>query len=486
MKLTATKINKFIKLHGRNPTYEENCAMADGKEPEDLGGDVRGNGNGYSLLCLNDVISKPVNYLSYPYKPKGKLISLVGEPDTGKTTLELKFAADMSRGRAYPGAEAGPPKTILLASAEDGLSDTIRPRLEAMDADLARIHAITGALDFADDGVDILERCIAEKKPDMVIIDPLMAFVGLRTDVYRPNVVRVIMAKLADVAERYGCVIVSIRHLSKAQVRKPIHAGLGSIDFSAACRSVLLVGSDPDNPSKKAMVHIKSNLAPKGSTMGFELVNNSLNWTGTSDLTAERILGLGYQKDLRQQEADNKALDVISILGKADVNTVVKELGLHRTTVQNRLHALREAGLLTCKADGKRIVYSLPIKEPVAIKTTPLQDTNNNNTLQPPTIPTYNNNILQDKHVEVVMCSGVKSKATDTKPVTSPVTKTLGFQGKEGLPCYKDETGNCALRTAKKSSFTCAYEPVRSDGGRCYFWRPKPGVNHDNSMSALW
>ena len=243
-----------------------------------------------SLVCMADVKAEAVEWLWYPYIPRDKQTLLEGDPGVGKSWLALAIATAVSLGRGLPGQEATEPANVLLASAEDGLGDTIRPRLDGMNADVSKIHAIKSTLNFSNDGLAILESHIQQKSPLLVIIDPLVAYIGASVDLYRPNETRAITAKLADIAEKHSCAILTIRHLTKGRTTRPIYRGLGSIDFTAASRSVLLCGSDPEDMQKRGLVQIKNNLAPMGAAIGYELRGNSFYWTGNSDLTAARIL----------------------------------------------------------------------------------------------------------------------------------------------------------------------------------------------------
>src|SRR5205085_7736773 len=102
---------------------------------------------------------------------------------------------------------------------------------------------------------------------------------------------RAVSAPLAAIAERHGCALLAVRHLGKSRGGgRALNAGIGSIDFTAAARSVLLVGRDPDDEQKRAVVQTKHNLAPPGDAVGYKLEGNQFFWTGASDLTAGRIL----------------------------------------------------------------------------------------------------------------------------------------------------------------------------------------------------
>ena len=101
------------------------------------------------------------------------------------------------------------------------------------------------------------------------------------------------MARLSRLAEDNDCAILAIRHLTKGGRGKSIYRGVGSIDLTAAARSVLLVGADPNNQpgvTKSVLLHIKHNLTEKGQTLGFEIREGSFFWTGKSDATAGEVL----------------------------------------------------------------------------------------------------------------------------------------------------------------------------------------------------
>ena len=290
-----------------------------------------------SLICIADVEAETVSWLWLPYIPLGKLTLLEGDPGIGKSWVGLAIATAVSLGKGLPGTEAIESASVVLASAEDGLGDTIRPRLDGMGADIGKVHAIKGVLDFGNGDLAILEGYIQEVRPALVIIDPLVAYIGAGVDLHRANETRTVMAKLADIAEKHGCAILAIRHLAKGGTLKPIYRGLGSIDLAAACRSVLLTGCDPDNPEKRGIVQIKSNLAPIGKSIGFELRDDGFYWTGESDLTYQKILSA---EDMDSKSARDEAADFIrdelanGLVEAAQVWRDAEEAGLSKITVK--------------------------------------------------------------------------------------------------------------------------------------------------------
>jgi hypothetical protein len=253
------------------------------------------------IVRLSDVEPQEVRWLWKPYIPLGKLTILEGDPGVGKTWLALQIAAILSTGRPFPCANCVPnvwhePSNVVYLTAEDGLADTLRPRLDKAGADVSKVNALTAYRNGEENNcvtlkdVDVIDTTLQQVKPALVVIDPLQAYLGAGVDMHRANEVRPVLAGLAALAEKYRCAVLCIRHLGKGQKDRAVYRGLGSIDFSAAARSVLLVGEDPNDESKKVLAHSKSSLAPKGVSLSFELRSDKLFWCGTSDLSADALL----------------------------------------------------------------------------------------------------------------------------------------------------------------------------------------------------
>jgi hypothetical protein len=252
------------------------------------------------VVCMADVAPEVVRWLWHPYIALGKLTILEGDPGLGKSWLTCALATAVSRGCGLPGTEPFAPGAALMLSAEDGLGDTLRPRLDALGADVSRVMALAEPIVFDAPGLLRLEAAIIEHSPVLVIIDPFFAFTGAKADIHRANELRAISAPLAAIAERHGCALVAVRHLGKSRGGgHALNAGIGSIDLTAAARSVLLVGQDPDEPAKRALVQIKNNLAPHGEAVGYTLESGRFAWTGASDLTADRILAAASNEEER-------------------------------------------------------------------------------------------------------------------------------------------------------------------------------------------
>lgn len=269
-----------------------------------------------AITQLSSVTPEPVSWLWEPYIPRRKITLLEGDPGCGKTWVALSIASVLSHGNRWPvGGHARVGRTLYL-TAEDGIADTLRPRLDAVGADVSRIYALTGTIridpatgeEIETGGVTIadvstIEAALEEVRPALVVIDPIQGFLGANVDMHRANEVRPLLHQLSRWAEKYDCAMLVIRHLSKSPAAKGIYRGLGSIDFTAAARSVLLAGESPET-GDRAVVHIKSSLAAAGSSVGYELrAGHGLWWTGESDATAGSILAA------EPVESERSALD---------------------------------------------------------------------------------------------------------------------------------------------------------------------------------
>lgn len=246
------------------------------------------------LIRMSEVETQEVHWLWYPYIPQGKLTIIQGNPGEGKTTLALWIAAMCSCGQALPGMEQTTPINILYQTAEDGLGDTIKPRLMIASADLNRIICIDEteySLSLLDERI---ERAVKSTNAKLMILDPLQGYLGRGIDMNRANEIRDVLKQLTFVADQTGCAIVLIGHLNKTVGANSAYRGLGSMDFRAAARSVLLVGRMKREPHIRVIVHDKSSLAPEGKSVAFSIKDGSLRWVdGYEKITAEDLLNGG-------------------------------------------------------------------------------------------------------------------------------------------------------------------------------------------------
>lgn len=334
------------------------------------------------VVCMADVEPEQVSWLWHPYIAIGKLTILEGDPGLGKSWLTCAIACAVTHGSGLYGAQPFKAGNVLMLSAEDGLGDTLRPRLDAVGADVRRIFALDEPLTFDAAGLLRLEAAIIEYAPVLVIIDPLFAFTGGKVDIHRANECRAISAPLATLAERHGCAMLAVRHLGKSRGSgHALNAGIGSIDFTAAARSVLLVGRDPDDQQKRAVVQTKNNLAPHGEAVGYKLEGNQFFWTGGSDLTAGRILAAA--SDEGERSAISEAVDFLRLAlssGARDSKAIqdeARQAGISEATLRRAKGQLkvrpRKVGLPG--SHYQKWVLELPDNEPDQVSAEDAQTT---------------------------------------------------------------------------------------------------------------
>jgi archaellum biogenesis ATPase FlaH len=302
------------------------------------------------LEQVSEIDREDVSWLGHHRVPRGKITMVEGDPGQGKSFLTQALAAAVSRGCCFPGDEQKTPESVIIMSAEDGANDTIRPRLEDMQADLGRIVLLRGMRDekgneshitLAD--LDVIEKALREVGPVLLIIDPLIAYTANK-DTHKASEVRSLLAPLAGLAEKHEVAVVCVRHLNKGS-GKFNYRGQGSIDFLAACRSAFLCGPDPENNQLKAFVHIKSNVGPIMPTLTYSIENGMFTWIGEADITAEQVLDEGLSGDEKSRLAEAKDFLIAKLSGgEAPVPEIEKEskqLGLSWHTVKRAKRVLR-------------------------------------------------------------------------------------------------------------------------------------------------
>lgn len=313
------------------------------------------------IISMDEVPVEEVEWLWYPYIPFGKLTIIHGDGGEGKTTLILQLAALLSRGEKLPcdSTEREPIK-VIYQTAEDGLGDTIKPRLLAGNADCSQIKVIDeseATLTMLDERI---EKAIVETGARALILDPVQAYIGAKVDMNRANEVRAILSQLGQIAGQYRCAIILVGHLNKAQGNKSNYRGLGSIDFQATARSVLIVGRLKDNPQIRVMVQDKSSLAPEGEPIAFELgKENGFRWLGHYDISVDDLLS-GIPKEKKSEQAENLILEYLS-KGKYPQKELVKKaqtIGISKRVLDEAKKALNVRSL----KEGSQWYWELPEK----------------------------------------------------------------------------------------------------------------------------
>lgn len=331
--------------------------------------DLDAHRTGARTVSLSTVTPEAVSWVWPGRLPAGKLVVLDGDPSVGKSTLTVDWAARVSTGSPWPDGASCGRGDVLVLSAEDGLADTIRPRLDAAHGDPARVHALTG-LRFLDDDGHLRERSItlADAEPiaaairrhsaRLVVVDVLMAYLPGKVDSHKDQDIRTVLARLAAVAEATGCCVLLLRHLNKTAGGNPLYRGGGSIGIVGAARAGFVAAVDPDDETRRVLACTKSNLAPVPASLAYQLVSADngvarVDWRGETTATAGTLLAAGGSDEERTErdEAVDWLLDHLEEHGgaakAADVIRAAARDGIAKTT----LHRARQrAGIATEKS----------------------------------------------------------------------------------------------------------------------------------------
>lgn len=252
-------------------------------------------------IAFSQLATRPLAWLWPAVLPRGKPVLLEGDPGLGKSLLTLDLCARLTTGRPWPdGCPSPGPANVLTLCAEDGLSDTVLPRLRALQADLDR--AFTLRPDDPDAAeplslpahVDLLEAALKRTHAALVVIDPITAFLDRGVSPNHNQSIRRALAPLVRLAAQYDCTILLVRHLTKMLTHQALYRGAGSVGFLALCRAAWLVAADPTDPQRRLFAPLKNNLAAPPPSLAYSLTAAAggplLNWLGPSDLTADQLL----------------------------------------------------------------------------------------------------------------------------------------------------------------------------------------------------
>lgn len=325
---------------------------------------------------MNTVEDEDIEWISPGRIARSHVTMLDGDPGLGKSTLMADWTARITRGAKFPGESAAdpprPPGGVVFLSAEDHLSQTIKPRLTAAGADLSRVLFLRGVQDqfqtsprpisFPSD-LGRLTLAIHDARATLVVIDPLMTYLDDGIDSYRAQSVHKAMMPLASLAEETQVAIVCLRHLSKVSGGPALYRGSGSIAFAATARIGLLVGHNPDVDGDCVLATHKINAGAKPRSVGYRIIPDEHNpsvgkvqYTGFVNHTADDLAGY-IDADEREERALARswvygALSQPGGVGAKEVFALAAKESFDKSTVKA---ALRSIGAIRVRGrDGLR------------------------------------------------------------------------------------------------------------------------------------
>lgn len=290
----------------------------------------------FKVVCLANVETEEIVWLWKPFIAIGEFTIIEGIEGLGKSWVCCALGCSTADGKKLPFSESEPiePSNVLMLSAEDSLSHTIKPRLLGMNANLQRIFALDEVFSL-DNPNDLLrfEAEIIKYEPKLIIIDPIFSYTGGK-NLNAESDSRPLARKLIALAQKYNCAIIGVRHIGKAKGNGDARAaGLGSIAWRASARSVLIIGQDEET-GEKAICQTKNNLCEQSKVaVGFDIENGKFYWkSAPSSLTKEKMLA--QPKDDETKAEQTEAVEFLREVLKdgerlsKDIDKEAKEAGI--------------------------------------------------------------------------------------------------------------------------------------------------------------
>jgi putative DNA primase/helicase len=251
------------------------------------------------LVLLEELKMEPIDWIWDGCLARGKIHLIAGVPEAGKTTIALNFAATLSSGGVWPDGTKAEPGNVLIWTGEDGLTETIKPRLIQMGADPKKIRIVKGARDENgklrpfNPSTDLPVLTLAAREipggVDLLIIDPIVSVVGGKVDNGNNAGHREKLQPLVDFGEEMRCAVVGITHFTKGTIGKdPVERVTGSLAFGAVARVVFAATKNKSGDPERMFIMAKNNLAQTAGGFGYSIVGAPLQ--ERPDIIASRIV----------------------------------------------------------------------------------------------------------------------------------------------------------------------------------------------------
>ncbi len=309
------------------------------------------NRPGLRSKALSEFETKLIIWLWKDRIPYGCVTLVEGDGGIGKSFVLASVASAVSSGVALPEDVAKPARAVLLLAAEDDPSVVLRPRFERHGANLEIVRCYDQSMLLNEQGLAMLEREIQKFDVGLLIIDPIVSFLGQKIDTSKATDVRSFMQPLHEMAKRLGCAVVVVRHWTKNTQAAAAQRGSGSVDFRNAARSVLQVIKMND---KRYLTLEKSNYGVDGQTLEFEIEDQKIKWTGKVNLKADEILSQALPAGCDRGDVAEAVHFLETELAEGPMQSKVieglaRELGISHSTLKR---AKKKLGVRAFKMPG--------------------------------------------------------------------------------------------------------------------------------------
>lgn len=327
----------------------------------------------FKITSFKDVEVQEVEWLWKPYFPLGTISFIGGDAGIGKTFLTTFLASVISKGEKFPFSDNNAPLgQVIIQNGEDGKGMTIKQRLITFNANDSNIHIIELKEDQEDEAdlllkdVKDIDLIFNELKPKLVIFDPITNFLG-DIDMNSATKVRQVLKPIGKLAEKYNCAIVFVIHRNKGiQGGNQLHRLLGSVDFGGIARSVVSIGTSPNNKDEKLFMHTKHNLSEKGLTIAFKTTEeDGIVWLGTRDYLQDdqkpNNMEMGI-KPIARDIAKNFIIEYLEENGKSkyeDMLSMALQHNIRKKTLNRAREDLKKEDIIDMEHQGRAVYWYL-------------------------------------------------------------------------------------------------------------------------------
>lgn len=306
---------------------------------------------GLAYTWMSDVQPEQLQWLWHGRIPRGCISLLAGDPGQGKSALTMALAAMVTRGWMLPGhQEDGTPGRVVFVAHEDPRAAVQRARMDAAGVDVSRVASLDD-MPILPDGIARLETTVRDLGAQLVVIDPVGAYLSPKINAFSDSELRQALAPLQGMAERTGCAVLLVAHLNKGAGRAGLYRVGGSIGLVGQSRMAMLVAPDPQNPERRVLAPLKQNLTKPVASLVFTLEDKGghpqVHWHGETKLGVEALLAADDGRSKKDPQALKNAVDILRQLlalgpmAAVDVEEQAEAAGVSEMTLRRARKRLR-------------------------------------------------------------------------------------------------------------------------------------------------
>ena len=332
-------------------------------------------------IRLDRVQERHIEWLWAGRLARGKMSMLDGDGGVGKTLLYNTIAARITRGEALPDGVVPEQGNVLFLCPEDDVADMVKPRMLQAGADVTRVYVLNDLISRTKEGqeeertvslprdIPLLECIVREREIVLLVIDPIMSMISLSIDAHKDQAIRSVLTPLARLAENTRCSILLVRHLNKGENHSLLYRGGGSIAFTSACRTALMVIPDADHTGRYVLTRYKGNIGKKPADLAYRIESAPENenrpaliWEGESYQHIEHVL-----KGNPYGDRTKKVLDLLEAHQDEhtpqEIACILQDIPLAQIRVY--LSHLKAKGMITTRSRGKycSLTYAQAMKD---------------------------------------------------------------------------------------------------------------------------